>query len=98
MVETSDLDSTAKTFLPDIPDYGEVTLDLQWDPETATHVDFIDMIGDTAVTPCQIVYSDDGAAKFAWNGWLQNFNRTANRGELLTATATVKITGVVTIT
>ncbi len=96
-VDVTDLDDTWKTFVVDIPDGGEVTVELIWDPETATHVDFIDMLADTVVTPCQIVYSDDGAAKYAWNGWLTNFEPTANRGEALTATATIKVTGAITV-
>ncbi len=95
-IDVTDLSDTWKAFLMDIPDGGEVTLDLIWDPSHATHIDFFDMLDDDVVTPCTIVYSDAGSRTIVFSGYIQNFEPTASQGAELTATATIKVSGAVT--
>ena len=95
-IDVTDLNDTWKEFLMDIPDGGEVSIDVIYDPSHATHIYFYDMLDDTAVTPCTIVYSDAGSRTVVFSGYLQNFTPQANRGESLAATFTLKVSGAVT--
>jgi len=55
-IETTDLDSSSKTFIANIPDGGEVTLELNYDPGATTHDKLNDYLDAGSVNNFQICF------------------------------------------
>ncbi len=108
--DTTVLSSTAHTSAPTIPDNGEVTIELNWDPTDAVHK-FIRNLKDAP--PFSVNTSFIGfntfKAVFAtgntntssiFNAWVKNFDGATAGGvdENLTASVTLRVTGSVNST
>lgn len=99
-VETSNHGSTSgwRTFVPGLIDGGEVSLDLLFDPSTATQMNstglLSELIGRT-VEGFKIIWPD--AATFTFDGLVTAFEPGAPFEDALTGSVTVKVTGAITI-
>lgn len=94
-VESTHLGTTnAKTFIaPDLYDPGELSLEMNFDPDTFPPIDQpAEVITVTFPTPI------GGASGASWaaSGFMTEFEYTAPLEEKMTATATVKFSGVIT--
>lgn len=58
--DVTNLSSTAKEFIPSLPDYGDVSLEVVWDPATTStnHADVWDDFGNQTTGTYQIRLSD----------------------------------------
>lgn len=95
-IDVTDLSDSRKRKIPNIPDNGQVTLDLTFDPAHATHVavkaDF------HAATPrvAQIIWSDAALTQENFTAFITNWQRGGSVGEKLAASVTLEIDGDVT--
>jgi hypothetical protein len=98
-VETTHLDSAAKTFRATLPDGGEMSGTLEYDPQDAGHVVLFNLIW--SPTPngdlWNLVFSDNSIANFT--GILTGFKPTGMEvEERLQAEFKIKVSGVIVLT
>lgn len=96
-VETTALDSTAHTFRPSkLVDGGEVSLDIEYDPNNSTHQAFTALLAAPAIVACELIFNDTLTthSKIAFNAFLTGFEPGGMTvEENLTAAVTLKVTG-----
>lgn len=98
-VETTDLASSAKEYLPTILDAGEITATINYDPGTATHANLSDLLSSPAVKGWKIIFSNTDGSVYAFNGILTGFSVSGVAvEEIVTAEISIKLSGAVTIT
>ena len=96
-IETTDLDDVAKTFIANIYDAGEVSLELEYDPADSDHDVLIDdMLAGTARTFI-VTFSDSGNATFSASGFITSFSPTAAVNDRLGCAVTIKASGALTV-
>lgn len=95
--KTTDLDSVAAEYRPTMPDGGELSMSLWWDPATATHQLLTDLITTPAVEHWEIVYADTGASLTIFDGILTGFKPGGMDPDgYLTAEIKIQVTGAIT--
>lgn len=95
VIETTNMNSgSSKDFKPDeIYDPGELEVEFHFFPGTQPALE----VGDVA-TSCVVDFGGGGdGSKWSATAFMTNFSITANMGEKLTATATLKFTGDITL-
>lgn len=99
-VETTNLSSPRKTYRPGLPDGGDLSFDLQFDPADTTHT-YLRSLADTpAVLTWQVSYPTLPKATLdTFEGFLTEFKPGGGGAEeLITASVTIAITGAITTT
>lgn len=96
-VETTNLSSTRKTYRPTLPDGGELTFELEYDPsDTAGHKFLRGLADAPQVLSWQVGYPLSPVVKDTFQGFLTKFAPSAGGPEEnLTASVTIKVTGAV---
>lgn len=95
--ETTNLDSTVKTYRPTIPDSGKISGTLQYDPQDATHLFLFGLYSSPATNAMAMVFSDVGPTTFSFTGILTKLKPTGMEVESnLEAEFEIQITGAVT--
>lgn len=95
-IEVTALDSTAKEFIGALDDPGEITLELNWNPQDTEHVNLrTDAEGSTARN-YRIVWSDVSATQATFNGEVMEFSINAEANDAVKASCRVKINGAIT--
>ncbi len=98
-IDVTAIDDTAAQFLAGIPDYGNVTFDLFWDPAESNHQTLkaaFDEVGSR--TYFQIVASDSGAAVGLFVGEVKGWEHDFSKGAAAKVRVTVKLSGAITWT
>ncbi len=87
-------DSTGEymEFIGGLKDGGEVTFDLNFDPDEATHQTLIGYLDDTVARDYQVTLPDD-AATFDFSAFMTSFGLELPTDDKITASVTFKITG-----
>ena len=105
-IDTTDADSTNdwRTFIASYIDGGEITLEINYDPDTATHEttagileDFGDAI-ETTPTKYQLEFPTSPVTNFQFSASVTGFETSAPHDGVLTASVTYKVMGAVTLT
>ena len=97
--DTTTLDSSTKTSRPTIPDGGELSGTLFFDPQDPTHLFLYALLSSPAITPFQLIFNDVGPTTWAFNGILTKFKPNGMEVESnLGADFTIKLNGVPTHT
>lgn len=100
-IDVSSHDSTGqwREFVAGMKDAGELSMDLNLDPAThmAATASVYAILGGDPI-PMKITLPDTGAAEIAFDGIVTGFKASAPYDDKLEATATVKVTGPITIT
>ena len=92
-IETTDLDDTWKTFIANIPDGGEISLELEFEPDDTDHAAlFTDFAAGTS-RAWAIVFSDAGTTTFSGNGFVTSYGPGAQANDKLTCTVGIKVSG-----
>ena len=99
-VETSNHSSTSgwRTFVPGLIDGGEVTLDLLFDPSAATQMNSTGLLSELTgrtIEGFRIIWPN--LVEFAFDGLVTAFEPGAPFEDALTGSATIKVTGAITI-
>jgi hypothetical protein len=98
-IDVTAINDTAAKFVAGLPDYGEVTFRLFWDPSDTTHQELLTAYNTAnSSSEFQIVCSDAGAAVIAFAGQVTGWQWSFEKGQAATAEVTIKVSGNVTIT
>lgn len=75
-------------------DPGELSCEVHFDPSLRSTIEGA-LTNDSTAQALVITYPNGGTSTYAWSayGFLTGFDVTANKEELMTATATVKLSG-----
>jgi hypothetical protein len=96
VIDASTRDSRAKAFLPGMYDGGEITFDIAYDPDTATHgatgIVALQLAG--TVSSWVVTFPDTTPATCTFSGFVTGFSVKAPMDDLLSADVTVKVSGV----
>ena len=97
--ETTIITSTVKTYAPTIPDNGEVTGKLLYDPKGTTHAVLETLIATPSLEKWEFLLPDTTGTTLAFDGILTKFAPTGLEVEAnLEADFTVKVSGPVVLT
>lgn len=100
-IDVTNLDSTAKEYVPGMPDYGTVTFQINYDPDEATHqtLDGLAQAQANATRDWRITESGGGSpgTRTQFKGFVQSFQKSRAVNNVVKATATIKKTGPDTI-
>ena len=91
--DTTNLSSTWRSFLAVIPDGGEVSLTLNYEPDAASHASFITDLAAGTLQEAVITFTDGGGTTLTFDAICTAFSPTASVGEKLSAAVTLKVTG-----
>lgn len=99
-VEVSHRGSTVKLYQAGMLDGGEVTLDIVYDPDTATHSDAARgglpfALSGRHLEQWQLAFADSTPAKATFYGFVTGFTPKTPMGDAQTADVTIKIDGAV---
>lgn len=92
-IDSSDLDSTTRTFIGGLKDGGELTFELAYNPSGTDHQALITDIDGTEKA-CVVTWSDTKTTSF--NAIVTAFSSSAAMDDKITASVTMKISGAVT--
>ena len=97
--DTTTLDSSTKTSRPTLPDGGELSGTLFYDPQDTTHLFLFNLLATPAITPFQLVFADTAGTKWTFMAILTKFKPNGMEVESnLGADFTIKLNGVPTHT
>lgn len=97
--DVTDLCSTAVEKKPSpLVDGGQMTLDIQYVPASATHAALSAAVNSGAVIGFEIVFSDTGAMTWAFDGVVTGFSVSGQVRGKVTGSVTIEVTGVITET
>jgi hypothetical protein len=83
--------SAAHTFMPaDLVDWGELTVEMAFDPSTTPPIT-------SAAEAIVITFADSAASTWSFSGYMTSFEPSAPLEDRMTASATIKVTGAVTV-
>ena len=86
-----------KRSVPGIPDYGEVSATINFNPATATHATLLGLIATPMNKDWSIAWSNDEESLASWNGHLTGLSVGSTESEtILTADVTIKVNGAIT--
>lgn len=94
--DTTVLSSTSKTTRPTIPDFGELTFELNWDATDATHNAIANAIGTPPAVDPYFKVTWSNAETTIIRGWVKNLDGPNAEGvdDNVKASVTVRVNGV----
>lgn len=111
-IDVTDLDSTAREFVAGLTDNGTVSINVNWDPNDASHVSLEALVGgsnvrfliggsetggtDPSYTSTFVIPTDRTTLDF--NGSVLSFQKDAETDNVWRGTLTVRVSGAITIT
>ena len=95
-IETTALDSSAKEFIGALDDPGEITMELNWNPQETGHVTLrTDAEGNVAKN-YRVVWSDVSATQVTFNAEVMEFSINSEANDAVKASVRLKINGALT--
>lgn len=95
-VETTHLRSPRKTYVPGLPDGGELSFEVEYDPADADHAFLRGLADAPEVLFWRVTYPTSPAIHHTFQGFLTGFQPSAGGPEeVLSASVTVKVTGAI---
>lgn len=97
--ETTNLDSEADEWAPTLTKNGELSGELEYDPQGDTHKIMDDYVDNPAVADWQLLLPDtvNGQTTFTFRGFVKKFSPTGMEREAnLVASFTIRVTGKIT--
>lgn len=90
-------DSQAKEFVAGLIDGGEVSVDLNFLPANTTHKLITTDLVDGSKDAYAITWNDASTTTWSFTAGVSGFNPSAPKDDRLSATATFKLSGIITI-
>lgn len=98
-IDVTAINDTAAKFVSGLPDYGEVSFRLFWDPSDNTHQHLLTSYQTPNSTDdFKLICSDAGAAEVQFSGQVTGWKWSFEKGQAATVEVTVKVSGNVTVT
>ena len=95
-IETTALDSTAKEFIGALDDPGELTMELNWNPQDVGHVGLrVDAEGNT-VKNYRVVWNDVSSTQVDFAGEVMEFTLNTEPNDAVKGSVRVKVRGALT--
>lgn len=99
LIDTTTFGSSGRKFFPDELEAADVSIDMIWDNTVSTGPDAIFGVMRTQSETRSFEYSPDGGTtKYTGECWLESYEITSAVGDVVKATARLKIDGPVTRT
>ena len=95
-IEVTALDSSAKEFLDDIDDAGDVTVEMNWNPQDAQQVALRSDAEGSSARNFRIIYNDVSSTQVDFSGRVLEFNINVQAADAVKATARIKVSGSLT--
>lgn len=95
-IEVTALDSTAKEFIGALDDPGEITLELNWNPQDAEHVLLRSDAEGSATGNFRIVWNDVSSTQVDFNAEVMEFSINTEANVAVKASVRLKINGALT--
>jgi len=97
MIDVTNLASSGgyREYIASFRDAGELTLDLNYTHDA--HETMLDDYESADSVNYQVACADTSVSTFSFTGYVSNLGVTANVGEQIKATCTIKITGAITL-
>ena len=96
VIDVSTLASTRREKIMGLPDEGQITVGLNYDPADSQQSTLETARNDRALTNFQIELSDSPATVFSFSGYVLSFSVDAGIDTVVSGQVTVEITGAVT--
>lgn len=93
-IDVTTLDSTAKEFVGGLVDYGELTMEVNFDHDNATHQQiFSDMeASPPTVTGWRITFANP-TANYTWSGFVKSFSISGEVDGVYSGSLTLRLSG-----
>ncbi len=95
-IEVTALDSTAKEFLGALDDPGELTLELNWNPQDTEHVNLRTDAEGSTVRNYRVVWSDVSSTQVTFAAEVMEFTISTEAQDAVKASVRLKISGALT--
>lgn len=95
-IEVTALDSAAKEFIGALDDPGELTLQLNWNPQDAGHVALRQDAEGSTVRNYRIVWNDVSSTQVTFAGEVMEFSLNTEPNDAVKGSVRVKISGSLT--
>lgn len=93
-IDVTCLSDSAKQFAPGLPDYGNVSFEINWNPDTASHAALFGLIESGDVREWKITFNDTAPATAVhFDGYISSWQRTTAVDSVVKVTVTVRVTG-----
>ena len=92
-IEVTALDSTAKEFIGALDDPGEITMELNWNPQDAEHVNLRSDAEGNSVLNYQIVWSDVSGTQVDFAAEVMEFSLNTEPNDAVKGSVRMKISG-----
>jgi hypothetical protein len=96
VIDVSNLASTAREKNMGLPDEGQITLSLQYDPDDTGQTRLKTLRTNRTAGNFKINMSDSPATVLSFSGYVLEFSRSFNIDEVVMGSATIEIDGAVT--
>lgn len=97
-IEVTALDSSAKEFIGALDDPGEITLELNWNPQDSEHVNLRTDAEGSTVRNYRIVWSDVSSTQVDFAAEVMEFSVNAEANDAVKASVRLKVSGALTWT
>jgi hypothetical protein len=104
-IDKTTLDDTKRRFRPGLPDAGELSLSVYYDPKAATHITLLSWWKTPGLKACVLEFADGGpggtpvGSTYAFDAFLTGFDHNGEELDgMLGADITLKIDGDITST
>lgn len=95
VIEASNLDSTAREFIMGLPDEGEITLELNFDPDDTEHDKLEDVRASRTLTQFKITMTDTTPTTYTFSGYVLSVSKNFVIDDLVKASVTIRVSGAV---
>lgn len=95
VIDITNLDSTAKEKLMGLPDEGQLTIDINYDPDATSHINLRNARKTRTRTEFKITLTDATATNLTFWGYVLGFAITGALDTQLKASITIEIDGAV---
>ena len=95
-IEVTALDSTSKEYIGALDDAGEISLELNWNPQDAQHVLLRSDSEGSTKFDYRVIWGDVSSTQVDFNGEVMEFSINTEANDAVKATCRIKINGSLT--
>ena len=95
-VEVTNLGSSAKEFVSALVDFGEVTAELNWNPQDSEHVLLRSDQEGSAKVNYRVIWADVSSTQVDFNGEVMEFSISTEPNDAVKASVRIKLSGALT--
>lgn len=92
-IETTALDSTAKEFIGALDDPGEITMELNWNPQDSEHVNLRADAEGSVVRNYRVIWSDVSTTQVDFSAEVMEFSLNTEPNDAVKGSVRMKISG-----